>query len=100
MENTLAGYEPEEVVALLSAFLFQEKSESEPGVSAKLAGARETVLGIAERVCAVQTRHGVPAPGAEERLRFGLMEVVYEWAKGMVSAVSPSLCRGPAGAVF
>jgi len=83
LENTLANYEPEEVVALLSSFLFQEKTDNVPVVSAKLEGGRETMVKIAEAVCAMQTRHGVPAPSAEERLKFGLMEVVYEWAKGM-----------------
>ena len=41
-------------------------------------------MAIADRVGRIQDRHKVP--GEEFRaLKFGLVEVVYEWAKGMVS---------------
>lgn len=86
LENTLAAYEPEEVVALLSAFVFQEKTDVEPVLPPKLQEGRDAIIAIAERVEAVQTAHSVP--GEEFRgLKFGLAEVVYEWAKGMVSVV-------------
>ena len=45
------------------------------------------ILRIAQRVNAVQERHQVLVAGEgndfEARPRFGLMEVVYEWARGM-----------------
>ena len=86
LENMLAGYAPEEVVALLSCFVFQEKTEVEPVIPPKLAEGRDAIVAIAERVGAIQDRHKVP--GEEFRqLKFGLMEVVYEWAKGMVSVI-------------
>lgn len=86
LENTLAAYEPEEVVALLSAFVFQEKTDVEPMLPPKLQEGRDAIVAIAERVEAVQTAHNVP--GEEFRgLKFGLAEVVYEWAKGMVSVL-------------
>ncbi|KZT72960.1 ATP-dependent RNA helicase [Daedalea quercina L-15889] len=82
LENTLAPFEPEEVVALLSCFVFQEKTEVEPVIPPKLEEGRDAIIAIAERVGAIQDRHKVP--GEEFRqLKFGLMEVVYEWAKGM-----------------
>ncbi|KAI0095241.1 antiviral helicase [Irpex rosettiformis] len=82
LENTLADYEPEEVVALLSCFIFQEKTEIEPVIPPKLEQGRDAIIAIAERVERVQEAHKVP--GEESRaLKFGLMEVVYEWAKGM-----------------
>jgi antiviral helicase SKI2 len=37
LENVLSGYEPEEVVALLSSFVFQEKSDNEPLLTPRLA---------------------------------------------------------------
>lgn len=36
LENTLATYEPEEIVALLSCFVFQEKTEVEPFFAPRL----------------------------------------------------------------
>lgn len=36
LENTFAAYEPEEVVALLSCFIFQEKTDVEPLLTPKL----------------------------------------------------------------
>ncbi|TCD65475.1 hypothetical protein EIP91_002593 [Steccherinum ochraceum] len=82
LENTLATYEPEEVVALLSCFVFQEKTDVEPVIPPKLQEGRDAILAISERVGSVQDRHKVP--GEEfKALKFGLVEVVYEWAKGM-----------------
>lgn len=84
LENTLAPFEPEEVVALLSCFVFQEKTEVESVIPPKLEEGRDAIIAIAERVGRIQDRHKVP--GEEFRqLKFGIMEVVYEWAKGMVS---------------
>lgn len=83
LENTLAAYDPEEVVALLSCFVFQEKTEVEPEIPSKLKEGLDAITAIAQRVERVQEAHKVP--GEEFRgLKFGLVEVVYEWAKGMV----------------
>lgn len=87
----LAGYEPEEVVALLSCFVFQEKTDVEPAIPPRLEEGRAALLAIADRVGAVQDRHKVAAPDAETRLKFGLVEVVYEWAKGMVRFIFSEL---------
>jgi antiviral helicase SKI2 len=79
----LAAYTPEEVVALLSCFVFQEKTDVEPKVPEKLEQGRASLIAISDRVEAVQTARKVAA--SEFRtMKFGLMEVVYEWAKGMV----------------
>lgn len=85
LENALAGYEPEEVVALLSSFVFQEKTVADLAITPHLEEGRATLLAIADRIGEVQNRHKVSAPDMETRLNFGLVEVVYEWAKGMVS---------------
>ena len=87
LENTLASYEPEEVVALLSAFLFQEKTDVEPVLPPKLQEGRDAIVLITDRVNAVQDRRKVPGDSFRSTLKFGLMEVVYEWAKGMVSVL-------------
>ncbi|GAA5944452.1 SKI complex RNA helicase subunit SKI2 [Sporobolomyces koalae] len=95
LDNTFASYEPEEVVALLSCFIFQEKTEVEPLLTPKLEEGKAIILEVAERVLAVQTRHranfseeGLNGSG---ELKFGLTEVVYEWAKGMTFSQITSL---------
>ena len=80
----LAGYEPEEVVALLSCFVFQEKTDVEPVIPPKLEDGRQVILEIADKVERVQAKHSIDVADSETRLKFGLVEVVYEWAKGMV----------------
>lgn len=85
LENTLANYEPEEVVALLSCFVFQEKTDVEPAIPPKLEQGRDAIIAISDRVGRVQDFHKVPVEDFRSNLKFGLVEVVYEWAKGMVS---------------
>lgn len=85
LENTLATYTPEEVVALLSAFVFQEKTDSEPSIPPRLQVGKNTLIGIADRIGRIQDKHKVVAAEFQSALKFGLMEVVYEWANGMVS---------------
>ncbi|KAF9075050.1 antiviral helicase [Rhodocollybia butyracea] len=83
LENTLAGYEPEEVVALLSCFVFQEKTDVEPVIPPKLEQGRDAILAIGDRVGRIQDSHKVATEDFQSKLKFGLVEVVYEWAKGM-----------------
>ncbi|KAF8915101.1 antiviral helicase [Mucidula mucida] len=83
LENTLANYEPEEVVALLSCFVFQEKTEVDPVVPPKLDEGKEAIMAISDRVGRLQDKYSVPVEDFRSNLKFGLMEVVYEWAKGM-----------------
>lgn len=85
LENTFGEYEPEEVVALLSCFVFQERTGSEPILTPRLELGREAILAIADRVGTVQDKNKVVAEELRGDLKFGLIEVVYEWAKGTVS---------------
>ncbi|RKO93308.1 NUC185 domain-containing protein, partial [Blyttiomyces helicus] len=85
LENVLADYEPAEIVALLSCFVFQEKSQSEPVLTPKLEKGVAKIKEIALRVADIQQSCGlsVRADDALANLRFGLVEVVYEWARGL-----------------
>ncbi|BFZ61214.1 Antiviral helicase ski2 [Saitoella coloradoensis] len=86
LENTLAEFEPEEIVALLSSFVFQERSDAEPKVTPHLEKGKDIIMSIAARVNAVQEKHQVLLAGEDSEFtdkKFGLMEVVYEWARGM-----------------
>lgn len=84
LENTFANYEPEEVVALLSCFVFQEKTDVEPILSPKLETGRDEIIAISDRISRIQDLHKVAVESFRSQLKFGLVEVVYEWAKGMV----------------
>ena len=90
LENTFSSYEPAEIVALLSCFVFQEKTEVEPVIPPKLQEGMDAILVIADRVGRVQDLHKVSAEDSTKKLKFGLVEVVFEWAKGMVRVHSIS----------
>ena len=88
LENVLADFEPEEIVALLSAFVFQEKTESEPTLTAHLEKGKASIIAISEKVNQFQVQHQVILSSDESNEfasepRFGIVEVVYEWAQGM-----------------
>jgi antiviral helicase SKI2 len=88
LENVLAEYEPEEIVALLSAFVFQEKTDTEPTLTASLERGIAKIVEISERVNKVQTEYQVILSADDSndfvsKPRFGMVEVVYEWARGM-----------------
>ncbi|SMR49487.1 unnamed protein product [Zymoseptoria tritici ST99CH_3D1] len=88
LENVLADYEPEEIVALLSSFVFQEKTDITPNITPALEKGMETIVKISEKVNHYQTLHQVILSADDSndfvsRPRFGLVEVVYEWARGM-----------------
>ncbi|KAI3427058.1 hypothetical protein D9Q98_006998 [Chlorella vulgaris] len=81
----LADLQPEEAVALLSALVFQEKNASEPELTPELAAARDSTVSLALQAGLVQQQAGLqltPEEFATSTLKFGLAEVVYEWARG------------------
>ncbi|KAL4531703.1 hypothetical protein Ndes2437A_g09018 [Nannochloris sp. 'desiccata'] len=83
--GVLTDLSPEEAVSLLSALVFQEKSEVEPELPPKLIKAREESAVLAYSAGVVQQEAGlslIPEDYVKSTLNFGLMEVVYEWAQG------------------
>ena len=84
LENILAEYTPHEVVALLSIFVFVEKSDAKPVIPNKLVDGLETIYRIADEVEREQDRCSVQYEEFKEKFKPGLVEVVYEWANGMV----------------
>ncbi|KAH7886164.1 ATP-dependent RNA helicase [Phlebopus sp. FC_14] len=99
LENTLANYEPEEVVALLSCFVFQEKTDIEPIIPKKLLEGIKAIAVVTDRVGRIQDRHKVAAEEFRSTLKTGLVEVVYEWAKGMPFDQITSLTDVPEGTI-
>lgn len=90
LDNFLANYEPEEIVALLSAFVFEGArtgDSSPPSVTPKLDQGVHKLLAIVEHVNDLASKHQVILTQDEEQFaekgRFGLMQAVYEWAKGL-----------------
>lgn len=90
LDNVFAEFEPAEVVAILSCFVFQERGASEPKLTPKLTKAKEIVLTYARKVAQIQADCGLPISVEDyiNGLKFGLVEVVYEWARGLVSFYS------------
>lgn len=88
LDNVLADFEPAEIVALLSSFVFQEKTDTVANMTPALERGQEIIVKISEKVNARQIHHQVIQSSEESndfvsRPRFGLVEVVYEWARGM-----------------
>lgn len=82
LDNFFREYAPEEVVALLSVLVFREKSQVEPELSERLAHGVRRIADTTDRIAAVQVAHQVAFDEDAESLRTGLVEVVYEWARG------------------
>ncbi|KAI9593337.1 translation repressor [Syncephalis fuscata] len=85
LENAFADDEPAEIVALLSGFIFHEKSDSPPQLTTRLEQGRAKIMKVAERVAEAQAQCGLPVSPDDylHLFKFTLAEVVYEWARGM-----------------
>ncbi len=88
-EGILNELEPPEIVAVLSALIFQEKttdSELDSELPERLRSACERMKKIALNLGELQSNHGIQLVAkdyCENSLKFGLVHVVYEWAKGV-----------------
>ncbi|CAL5426810.1 unnamed protein product [Camellia sinensis] len=101
-ENQLDDLEPEEAVAIMSALVFQQKNTSDPSLTPRLAQAKQRLYEIAIRLGELQAHCKVqinPEEYAQENLKFGLVEVVYEWAKGTPFADICDLTDVPEGLI-
>ncbi|KAI9651861.1 MAG: hypothetical protein M1831_007526 [Alyxoria varia] len=101
LDNVLSPLDPATAASLLSIFVFDEKTPSNTQTptasdpflgtslpSSVLTPARDALVAISTRVTSVQIQHQVIEPGDSTDLtnqphRFALMEVVYEWARGV-----------------
>ena len=87
-EGILNDLKPEEVVAALSALVFQEKNESEldSELPESLVDCCENMKKIATNLGLIQKECGLhvdPMEYREQSLNFGLVHPVYEWALGI-----------------
>ncbi|XP_060175054.1 DExH-box ATP-dependent RNA helicase DExH11 isoform X2 [Lycium barbarum] len=101
-ENQLDDLEPEEAVAIMSSFVFQQKETSESFLTPKLSQAKKRLYETAIRLGELQAQFKLPVDPqeyAQENLKFGLVEVVYEWAKGTPFAEICELTDVPEGVI-
>ncbi|KAM9889104.1 hypothetical protein OXX79_012384 [Metschnikowia pulcherrima] len=89
LDNFLGDFEPEEIVALLSCFVYEGRTndEEDPPLTPRLEKGKGRILEITERLLKIYNEHQVSLTSEEEefltRKRFALMNVVYEWARGL-----------------
>jgi len=84
-QNKLTDRPPTEIAALLSCLVFQQRNCSPPSLTPSLEKGVEDIKATAERVGKVQVDCGLLQPIGDyvDSFNFGLVEVVYEWARGM-----------------
>ncbi|KAJ1992918.1 Antiviral helicase ski2 [Dimargaris cristalligena] len=82
LDNVMAEFEPCEIAAMLCCFIFQDRNAGEPYLVPNLVRAKDHLIQALNKVDQIQMACGV-ADSLENTLCFGLMEVVYEWARGM-----------------
>ncbi|CAI4047342.1 hypothetical protein N7582_004061 [Saccharomyces uvarum] len=89
LDNFLGSFEPEEIVALLSVFVYEGKTREEepPIVTPRLAKGKQKIEEIYKEMLGVFSTHQIPLTQDEaeflDRKRFAMMNVVYEWARGL-----------------
>ena len=90
----LSSYTPSEIVALLSSFVFQEKTDIIPQLTPSLQSGVTSILALSSRIITLQASYQILLPSdslssssSQDSLtyhpRFGLVEVVHAWASGM-----------------
>ncbi|XP_039624679.1 helicase SKI2W [Polypterus senegalus] len=84
-DNVLSDLPPEEIAALLSCLVFQQKTQVEPEISTSLQEGIKRIQSVAERIASIQRDCGMRESGEDyvAQFKFGLLEVVYCWARGM-----------------
>jgi antiviral helicase SKI2 len=89
LNNFLGDFESEEIVALLSAFVYEgsNSNETEPVITPRLEKGQKKINEIIEKLFKVYDEFQVELTSEEtsffERKRFALVNVVYEWARGL-----------------
>lgn len=82
--NVLEPLNPPEAVAMLSALVFQEKSDNEDQLTTRMEVARTTMRTIYEQITQLQEIEGIEIDAdSKPPLNFGLCAVTYQWARGV-----------------
>jgi antiviral helicase SKI2 len=84
LRNILTDLEPAEIAALLSSLVFQAKTEVTPNMTETLKKAEKLFKEVEDDISKVEAMFNVTKNDdvqAKDKLNFGLVEVVYEWAR-------------------
>uniref|UniRef100_A0A2K5MP95 Superkiller complex protein 2 n=3 Tax=Cercocebus atys TaxID=9531 RepID=A0A2K5MP95_CERAT len=100
-DNALSTLRPEEIAALLSGLVCQSPGDTGDQLPNTLKQGIERVRAVAKRIGEVQVACGLNQTVEEfvGELNFGLVEVVYEWARGMPFSELAGLSGTPEGLV-
>ncbi|XP_057554719.1 SKI2 subunit of superkiller complex protein isoform X6 [Hippopotamus amphibius kiboko] len=100
-DNALSALRPEEIAALLSGLVCQSAGDPSDQLPSTLKEGVERVRAVAKRIGDVQVACGLNQTVEEfvGELNFGLVEVVYEWARGMPFSELAGLSGTPEGLV-
>lgn len=100
-DNALSALRPEEIAALLSGLVCQSPGDMGEQLPSTLKQGVERVQAVAKRIAEVQVACGLNQTVEEfvGELNFGLVEVVYEWARGMPFSELAGLSGTPEGLV-
>lgn len=88
LDNFLGDFDPEEIVALLSCFVYEGRTNEDeaPLMTPRLEQGKLRIHKITEKMIQTYVTHKVLLTSEEEdfnqRKRFALVNVVYEWARG------------------
>lgn len=89
LDNFLGDFEPAEIVALLSCFVYEGRTQEEepPLITPRLERGKARIHEIADKLLRVYIEKRVSLTSEEEEFveskRFALVNVVYEWANGL-----------------
>lgn len=86
--GTFSDLSPEQCAALLSCFVFDEKTKEAPALAAELQGPYNAVKDIAKRIAQIsrQCKLNIVVDEYVAKFKFELMEVVFHWCKGATFA--------------
>ena len=82
-DNLLTDRPASEIAALLSCMVFQQKNCSEPELTDSLKKGVEEIKKGANMIGNMQKECGMKESEYVDQFHFGLVQVVYEWARGM-----------------
>lgn len=109
IENVFSQMQPSEIVSLLSAIVYQQKSGQDDENSLKVSfnnpaldQGRERMIKIAQMLNNTQQECQLQACNEDdylEQLNFGLVPVVYEWSKGVSFVKITSLTNTQEGII-
>lgn len=79
--NIFTDLDTAEIAALLSSLVFQAKTNVTPALTDRLKEGMEKIIEVDDEITKQEKIYKVTSTEAKTRLNFGLVEVVYEWAR-------------------